>query len=225
MARILLVEDDKDQATTIEEWLSSEHHNIVVSHDGEEGQYRVENDTFDVIILDWDLPKVAGIDILKRYRMKKGSTPVIMLTGKGTINDRESGLDGGADDYLTKPFSLRELSARIRAVLRRPGEVKSNVLTVGKLVLDPVKHRVTKNGEEVQLLPRDFALLEFFMRNVDVVFSTDALLQRVWEDDTDATSDALRTAIKRLRKRLDDGDDEAKSVIEKIPRVGYRMRQ
>ncbi len=224
MARILLVEDDNDQATTIEEWLSSEHHNVVISCDGEEGQYRIENDSFDVIVLDWDLPKVTGLEILKRYRMKKGNTPIIMLTGKGTISDRESGLDGGADDYLTKPFSLRELSARIRALLRRPSEVKSNVLTVGKLVLDPVKYRVTKNGEEVQLLPRDFALLEFFMRNVDVVFSTDALLQRVWEDDSDATSDALRTAIKRLRKKLDEGEDETKSVIENIPRVGYRMR-
>jgi DNA-binding response OmpR family regulator len=224
MARILLVEDDKDQATTIEEWLSSEHHNVVISYDGEEGQYRIENDNFDVIVLDWDLPKITGLEILKRYRMKKGSAPVIMLTGKGTISDRESGLDGGADDYLTKPFSLRELSARIRALLRRPGEVKSNVVTVGKFVLDPVKHRVTKDGEEVQLLPRDFALLEFFMRNVDVVFSTDALLQRVWEDDSDATSDALRTAIKRLRKKLDEGEDETKSVIENIPRVGYRMR-
>ncbi|MBS1957803.1 MAG: response regulator transcription factor [Cyanobacteria bacterium SZAS-4] len=224
MARILLVEDDKDQATTIEEWLTAEHHNVVVSYDGEEGCYRVENDAFDVIVLDWDLPKMSGIEILKRYRLKKGSTPIIMLTGKGSINDRESGLDGGADDYLTKPFSLRELSARIRALMRRPSEVKSNVLIVGKLQLDPVKHRVTKAGEEVQLLPRDFALLEFLMRNVDVVFSTDALLQRVWEDDSDASSDALRTAIKRLRKKLDDGEDESKSVIENIPRVGYRMR-
>lgn len=224
MARILLVEDDKDQATTIEEWLSSEHHNVVISYDGEEGQYRIENDNFDVIVLDWDLPKITGLEILQRYRIKKGSTPIIMLTGKGSISDRESGLDGGADDYLTKPFSLRELSARIRALLRRPSELKSNVLTVGNLVLDPVKHRVTKSGEELQLLPRDFALLEFFMRNVDVVFSTDALLQRVWEDDSDATSDALRTSIKRLRKKLDEGEDEAKSVIENIPRVGYRMR-
>jgi DNA-binding response OmpR family regulator len=198
---------------------------VVISYDGEEGQYRIENDVFDVIVLDWDLPKITGLEILKRFRMKKGTTPIIMLTGKGTISDRESGLDGGADDYLTKPFSLRELSARIRALLRRPSEVKSNVLTVGKFILDPVKHRVTKNGEEMQLLPRDFALLEFFMRNVDVVFSTDALLQRVWEDDTDATSDALRTAIKRLRKKLDDGEDETKSVIENIPRVGYRMRE
>lgn len=224
MARILLVEDDRDQATTIDEWLTAEHHNVVIAYDGEEGAYRIDNDAFDVIILDWDLPKMSGIDILKRYRVKKGSTPVIMLTGKGTIADRESGLDGGADDYLTKPFSLRELSARIRALLRRPGEVKSNVLTAKNLVLDPVKHSVTKNGEEVMLLPRDFALLEFFMRNLDVVFSTDALIQRVWEDDSDVTSDALRTAVKRLRKKLDDGDDESKSVIENIPRVGYRMR-
>ncbi|MBA3860161.1 MAG: DNA-binding response regulator [Cyanobacteria bacterium PR.3.49] len=224
MARILLVEDDRDQATTIDEWLTAEHHNVVIAYDGEEGAYRIDNDVFDVIVLDWDLPKMTGIDILKRYRVKKGSTPVIMLTGKGTIADRESGLDGGADDYLTKPFSLRELSARIRALLRRPGEVKSNVLTARNLILDPVKHSVTKNGEEVMLLPRDFALLEFFMRNLDVVFSTDALIQRVWEDDSDVTSDALRTAIKRLRKKLDDGDDESKSVIENIPRVGYRMR-
>jgi len=224
MARILLVEDDKDQATTIDEWLAAERHNVVIAYDGEDGSYRIENDVFDVIVLDWDLPKMTGIDILKRYRMKKGSKPVIMLTGKGTISDRESGLDGGADDYLTKPFSLRELSARIRALLRRPAEVKSNALTVGCLVLDPVKHSVMKNGEEVMLLPRDFALLEFFMRNVDIVFSTDALIQRVWEDDSDVTSDALRTAVKRLRKKLDDGDDEAKSVIENIPRVGYRMR-
>lgn len=224
MARILLVEDDKDQATTVEEWLTAEHHNLVVAYDGEEGLYRVENDVFDVIVLDWDLPKISGLDILKRYRMKKGSTPVIMLTGKGAIADRESGLDCGADDYLVKPFSLRELSARIRALMRRPGEVKTDVLTVGKFVLDPVKHRVTKSGAEIQLLPRDFALLEFFMRNADVVFSTDALIQRVWEDDTEATSDALRTAIKRLRKKLDDGEDETKSVIENIPRVGYRMR-
>lgn len=224
MARILLVEDDRDQATTIDEWLTAEHHNVVIAYDGEEGAYRIDNDVFDVIVLDWDLPKMTGIDVLKRYRVKKGSTPVIMLTGKGSIADRESGLDGGADDYLTKPFSLRELSARIRALLRRPGEVKSNVLTVRNLVLDPVKHSVTKNGEEVMLLPRDFALLEFFMRNLDVVFSTDALIQRVWEDDSDVTSDALRTAIKRLRKKLDDGEDESKSVIENIPRVGYRMR-
>ncbi len=122
MARILLVEDDKDQATTIDEWLSSEHHNVVISYDGEEGQYRIENDIFDVIVLDWDLPKITGIEILKRFRMKKGTTPIIMLTGKGTISDRESGLDGGADDYLIKPFSLRELSARIRALCAAPAK-------------------------------------------------------------------------------------------------------
>jgi DNA-binding response OmpR family regulator len=224
MAKILLVEDDRDLSATVEMWLESEHHNVSCAYDGEEGQHRIKHEQFDVIVLDWDLPKMPGIEICKHYRSNRGMTPIIMLTAKGAIADRETGLDSGADDYLTKPFSLKELSARIRALLRRPAAVVSNVLQVGAISLDPIKHRVMKNGVEVQLLPRDFALLEFFMRNVDQVFSTDALLQRVWDDDSEATSDALRTSIKRLRKKLDDGDDEGSSFVENLPRVGYRMR-
>jgi DNA-binding response OmpR family regulator len=224
MARILLVEDDRDLSATVESWLTSEHHNVVCAYDGDEAEQRMKYDAFDVIVLDWDLPVMSGVELLKRFRSNKGMTPIIMLTAKGSISDREKGLDSGSDDYLTKPFSLKELSARIRALLRRPSQVVSDVLTVGNISLDPVKHRVTRNGVEVQLLPRDFSLLEFFMRNVDVVFSSDALLQRVWEDDSDATSDALRTSIKRLRKKLDDSEDEGTSFLETIPRVGYRMK-
>jgi len=226
MAKILLVEDDKDLSATVEVWLEAEHHTVSCAYDGAEGQHRMKHEEFDVIVLDWDLPHMPGIEILKHYRANRGVTPIIMLTAKGTIADREAGLDTGADDYLTKPFSLKELSARIRALLRRPREVVSDVLQVGAIALDPVKHRVTKNGAEVMLLPRDFALLEFFMRNVDQVFSTDALLQRVWDDDSEATSDALRTSIKRLRKKLDDSeDDEGSSFIENLPRVGYRLKK
>ena len=154
--KILLVEDDRDQATTIEEWLSSEHHNVVVSHDGEEGQYRIENDAFDVIILDWDLPKVTGLEILKRYRMKKGSAPVIMLTGKGTISDRESGLDGGADDYLTKPFFMRELLLRIQALVKRSENTgkpeEQDMLVADDLVVDLSRKKVTRQNQEIEQL-------------------------------------------------------------------------
>lgn len=108
--------------------------------------------------------------------------------------------------------------------MRRPQEIKSNILEVGEISLDTVKYRVMKNGKEVQLMPRDFALLEFLMKNVDHVFSADALLQRVWAGDSDASPSALRTAIKRIRQKLDDGDDESSSIIENIPRVGYRLR-
>lgn len=225
MAKLLLVEDDRDLAATIVSWFEAEHHTVVCAYDGEEGQERLDFEQYDVIVLDWDLPHISGIDLLKKFRSKGGNTPVIMLTGKGAIAEKEQGLDGGADDYLTKPFSLKELAARVRALLRRPAQVTSNVLEVGDLQLDPTKYRVVKGEKEIKMLPRDFALLEFFMRNVDVVFSAEALIKRVWEDDTDVTQDALRTSIKRLRKSLDDQDDESRSIIENIPRVGYRFRK
>lgn len=224
MAKILLVEDDKELAATIIAWLSAEHHQVIHVENGLDGYERMQQNACDVVVLDWQLPDIAGVEICKKYRNGRGMLPVIMLTGKAEINDRTTGLDAGADDYLTKPFSLKELAARIRALLRRPANVTSNLLEVGELSLDPVKYRLTKKGAEVQLMPRDFALLEFFMRNVDHVFSADVLLQRVWSDDSEATPEAVRTAIKRIRKKLDDDASEENSVIENIPRVGYRMR-
>jgi DNA-binding response OmpR family regulator len=145
-----------------------------------------------------------------------------MLTGRGSISDKEAGLDSGADDYLTKPFNMKELSARIRAMLRRSTSQPSNVLTTGDLVVDPGKYKVLRKGVEIQLLPREFALLEFFMRHPDEVFSAEALLQRVWHSESEATSDALRTCIKRLRQKIDNSDED--SVIQTIPRVGYRLK-
>lgn len=119
---------------------------------------------------------------------------------------------------------MKELSARIRALLRRPHELVAQVYKISDLVLDPTKHKLTKGGVEIRLLPRDFTLLEFLMKHKDEVFSTDALLQRVWDSDSEATSEALRTAIKRIRKKIDAGDDEGTSLIENIPRIGYRIR-
>lgn len=224
MARILLVEDDRDLATTIVTWLSAEHHTMVQSFDGNEGMSRLSRETYDLIILDWALPNMSGLDICREFRARGGQTPLIMLTAKGAVAEKELGLDSGADDYLTKPFSLKELSARIRALLRRPSEIKSGILEHGPLSLDPQKHRVMKGGAEIHLLPRDFALLEFLMRNADMIFSADALLNRVWEDESDASPEAVRTAIKRLRKKLDDNESENDSFIENVPRVGYRFR-
>jgi len=164
------------------------------------------------------------VEILKRYRNMSGMTPVLMLTGRGHVENKEQGFDAGADDYLTKPFAVRELSARIRALLRRPQGLQTTVFKCGNLELDASKHRVTVAGAEVHLLPRDFALLEFFMRHQDQVFSAEALISRVWSTDSDATPEGLRTAIKRIRKKIDVHEDETKSAIETIPRVGYRFR-
>ena len=224
MAKILLVEDDLEMAETISNWLKSEHYEVIHCDNGTDASDRLSAQTFDLGIFDWELPGMTGIELCRKFRSSKGTMPVLMLTGKDSTADKITGLDVGADDYMAKPFSLKELSARVRALLRRPSAVVSNVLELGALRLDTQKHRLTKDGAEVQLMPRDFALLEFFMRNPDIVFSSEALLNRVWNDDSDAGSDALRTSIKRLRKKLDSGENESDSIIENIPRVGYRFR-
>jgi DNA-binding response OmpR family regulator len=224
MAKILVVEDDPQLAESITSWLSAEHHEPIVCDDGVIGLRRLQTEGFELAILDWELPGMTGIEICRRYRAGKGNLPVLMLTGRDSVADRITGLDVGADDYLTKPFSLKELCARVRALLRRPAPVLSNILEVGCLKLDTVKHRISKSGQDIQLMPRDFALLEFFMKNPDMVFSPEALLARVWSDDSDAGSEALRTSIKRIRKKIDDGDNESASMLENIPRVGYRLR-
>lgn len=224
MAKILFVEDDAQMAETVSNWLRSEHYEVIHCENGNDALARLKAQVFDLGILDWELPGISGIEICRTYRGSRGEMPILMLTGKDTTADKIAGLDVGADDYLTKPFSLKELSARVRALLRRPAPMLSNILELGKLRLDTQKHRLTKDSTEVQLMPRDFALLEFFMRNPDIVFSSEALLSRVWSDDSDAGSDALRTSIKRLRKKLDDADNEDESIIENIPRVGYRFR-
>jgi len=224
VAKILLVEDDEDLSSMIVEWLSNERYLVEPVYDGNDGMDLLKLSQYDVVVLDWDLPGMQGIDILREFRSRGGNTPIIMLTGKGTINDKEMGLDLGADDYLAKPFSIKELAARIRALLRRPAPTTSNILQVRDIGLDTGKYRVTKSGTEVHLLPRDFALLEFFMRHPDEVFSADTLLARVWQSDSEASLEALRTAIKRIRKKLDTSESETESVIENIPRVGYRLR-
>lgn len=222
MSKILLVEDDTELTAMIAEWLSFERYTVEVVHNGREGLDRLRNCQYDVVILDWSLPDLTGLEICRSYRSQQGTTPIIMLTGRGAVSDKEAGLDSGADDYLTKPFNMKELSARIRAMLRRSTAQPSNVLTAGDLIVDPGKYKVLRNGVEIQLLPREFALLEFFMRHPDEVFSAEALLQRVWHSESEATSDALRTCIKRLRQKLD--KDEEESVIQTIPRVGYRLK-
>jgi DNA-binding response OmpR family regulator len=225
MPQILFVEDDKDLSAVVNEWLTADGYTVEVAHDGLTGWEFLRQYNYDVVILDWNLPGLSGPAMCGRYRAAGGVAPVIMLTAKSQITEKVEGFDSGVDDYLTKPFNLKELSARLRALLRRPQAVVTNVITNGYLELDVVKRRITKGGVEIHLLPRDFELLEFMMRHLDEVFSSEALLQRIWGSDAEATSDALRTSIKRLRQKLDVGDSDAQSFIENIPRVGYRLRR
>jgi DNA-binding response OmpR family regulator len=223
MAKILLVDDDEALAAMVESWLESENHDIEVVHDGQTGLDRLRASQYDLVILDWELPFVSGVGVLKQFRDEQGMTPVIMLTGRKSIDDKEEGLDTGADDYLTKPFHVKELSARVRALLRGPGTSSvANVLKVGELELNVERHKFFKGGVEIQLLPKEFALIEFFMRHPGDVFNAEVLLQRVWHSDKDATIAGIRTCIRRLRSKL--GEDDDNSVIETIARIGYRLK-
>lgn len=218
MAKIILIEDNHDLANSVRTYLLFEHHTVEHVDDGQSGFEHLRSFQYDLILLDWHLPRLSGIDILRRYRELGGRTPVLMMTGNDDVDEKERGLDTGADDYLTKPFQMKELGARVRALLRRPAMVSdTNVLRAGNISIDTQKYRVTVNEAPMTLVPREFQLLEFFMRHPNQVFSAEALLNRVWPSDSEATTEALRTALKRLRKKVDpDGN-----LLRTVHGVGY----
>lgn len=222
MAKILLVEDDMGLSRMVRDWLTFEHHLVETADNGRDGLDKLQFYQYDLVILDWELPEMTGIEICKEFRSRGGTTPVLMLTGKGTIGDKESGFEAGADDYLTKPFHMKELSMRLKALLRRGGTaLQGDTLKFRDLVLEPTSHRVTRDGKDLQLLPKEFALLEFLMRHPNQVFSAEALLSRVWASESDTTVDAVSTCIKRLRKKVD--MDGQSSVIKTVHGVGYKL--
>lgn len=222
MAKILIIEDDGDVAGMVQDWLEAEHHVVDWVSNGREGLDRLKFYPYELIILDWQLPDLTGIEILKGFRDLGGNAPVLMLTGMNTIANKEEGLDSGADDYLTKPFDLKELGARLRALLRRAASVPSKTFSKGDIMLDPVKRRVTKAGIELELLPKEFALLEFFLRHTDQVFSAEALLDRVWTSESESSPDTVRVTLQRLRKKIDNPGED--SIINTIHRVGYQIK-
>lgn len=224
MAKILIVDDDQQILDVVAEALLQENYVVETTLSGEDALERMLISRFDVVVLDLNLPDLSGFDVCKLFRDKGLSTPIIMLTGKTGVEDRVSGLDCGADDYVVKPFHVVELMARIRALLRRPeAALSSNVVRVGDLVVD-IDRRTAKKGDiDLHLLPKEFQLLELFIRNPDRLFSTEELLMRVWESDSEVGAYAVRSSIKRLRQAIDD-DSKADSLIENLPKLGYKLR-
>ena len=219
MAKILLVEDDTGLCRMVKDWLTLEHHNLETANDGKDGLEKLRFYKYDLVILDWTLPEMTGIEVLKEMRKQGLSTPVIMLTGRNTVPDKEVGFDAGADDYLTKPFHMKELSARLRALLRRPATMVDEVLEFGDLKVDRGTYKVTKGGEEVKLLPQEFALLEFFMRHPNRVFSSDEILDKVWSNEKDTANDTVRVHVNKLRKKID--REGYPSLIRTVHGAGY----
>jgi two-component system, OmpR family, manganese sensing response regulator len=221
VAKILLAEDDIKISQLIADWLSSENYIVEVAHDGRDAKERLALGTYDLLIFDWDMPYITGIELSKQFRQSGGRTPIIMLTGKSKIDDKEVGLDSGADDYLTKPFELRELSARIRAILRRPVAIQPKVLKCRELEFDVLARELRKGGKLIEMMPREIAVLEFLMVNSNQVFSIDALQSRIWPSDSETSPYALRVHIARIRSKIE--DDDHNPIIKTIRGEGYML--
>ncbi|MGH9553281.1 MAG: response regulator transcription factor [Terriglobales bacterium] len=224
MPNILMVEDDRDLALIVGQWLRKQNYTLDICHDGLEGYEYARQGHYDAIILDWDLPGMSGLEICQRYRSNSGTTPILILTAKDQIADKERGLEQGADDYLCKPFHMRELAARLRALMRRPiGSAAGNVIKVGSLEMDIARHKFYKSGKEIHLNPKEYSLLEFLMRHPGEVFHAEAIIQRVWSMDSEITSESVRTVVARIRRKVDETEDESASIIENVRRIGYRL--
>lgn len=207
MAKILLVEDDVPLANIIATWLETQNYVVDQVHSGEDAMQVLTNYQYDLLVFDWELPDVAGISICKWFRTRGGSTPILFLTGRADITSKVEGLETGADDYLCKPFEYRELSARIKTLLRRPVSLVTSVLTVGNMALNVVTRKVSIGENEIVLTPREFGLLEYLMRHPDVPFSSRTLLDSVYPLDSALSEDTVRSCMRSLRKKLTFGDE------------------
>jgi OmpR-family two-component system manganese-sensing response regulator len=202
VAKILVVEDELDLAERLRDWLTSEGHTFEGAVSGEDALQLLTHFAYDVVLLDWNLPGLTGLDVCKQYRQSGGQSSIIFLTGKSDIPSKEQGLDFGADDYLTKPFDLRELSARIRTVMRRPMGLLKDELKIGDVSLDVKSRTLYVNKEPIHLTPKESALLEFLMRHPNRTHGAKNLLQSVWASDREATTDTVRSWMRLLRHKL-----------------------
>ncbi len=222
--KILVIEDDEKLSEALKIGLEKEGYAVDVLHDGETGERRlkVNHMNYDLVILDLLLPKMSGIEVCKSLRSKGILVPILILTGMEATDDKVFALDSGADDYLTKPFSIQELLARVRALLRRPKEALPTELHVRDVVLSPSTRRVYRAGREVPLTLKEFGVLEYFMRHPNQVVSRDQILDHVWDFDFASFSNIVDVHINNLRKKINEGGDE--NYLETIRGVGYRFK-
>jgi len=222
--RILVVEDQKPLANRIRDVLKGERYQVELALDGETGLEKALTDDYDLVVLDILLPGINGVEVLKEIRVAGANVPVLLLTAKDKVQDKVAGLDAGADDYLTKPFAIPELLARIRSLLRRKSAAKTSLISVGDLMIDTNAREVTRGGKPIKLTPKEFSILEFLMYNTNRVLSRLSIAEHVWGDNFDffSMTNFVDVHVKNLRKKI--GDVEENKIIETVRGVGYTIK-
>jgi DNA-binding response OmpR family regulator len=220
--RLLVVEDEPALAEAVVEALRMEAYAVDLATDGASADEAQAVNDYDLVVLDWTIPPPSGIELLQRWRSRGCSIPILMLTGRNAVEDRVDGLDRGADDYLTKPFSLAELLARVRSLLRRREKTLQAELVADDLRLDRAAHRVLLGGAEVALSPKEFGVLEYLLTRCDEVVSRTELSEHAWDDAFDSMSNVIDVVVHRLRKKID-GDREEK-LLHTVKGAGYVLR-
>lgn len=222
--KLLIVEDEKRLCQTIAKHLKAEGYTIDACYDGNDALDYINGTEYDAVILDIMLPGIDGISVLKKIRNKKLKTPVLLLTAKNSVEDKVTGLDSGADDYLTKPFSLEELSARIRVLIRRSGvERVDNTIKVGPLTLDTDKKTAVRDGKEISLTAKEYSILEYLMHNKGIVLSREKIQHHIWNYDYEGSSNIIDVYIRTLRNKVDAGFDQ--KLIRTVRGLGYVIKE
>lgn len=221
--RVLVVEDEHKIANSVKKGLEQESYAVDVAYDGNSGFDLASTEEYDLMILDLMLPEMDGLDICKELRKKQIHTPILVLTAKGQIQDKVEGLDSGADDYLTKPFSFEELLARIRALSRRPKNSIDPILTVADLKLDPKLFVVKRGDRQIQLSGKEFSLLECLMRHANKILTKEKIIGHVWDYDADILPNTVEVYIRKLRRKIDFPFKDKKALIHTVRGFGYKI--
>jgi two-component system OmpR family response regulator len=219
--RLLLIEDDKNIREMLVQNLKSESYTVDIATDGESGSYLGRTNDYDAIIMDLILPKKDGNEVCKEIRESGKTCPILMLSVNNTVNQKVNVLNAGADDYITKPFSFKELKARLRALMRRPRIIEPDILQVDDLSLDIPQQKVIRGGKEIYLTRKEFALLEYLLRNKGNVVSRGMIMEHVWNADSDPFSNTIEAHILNIRKKID--KPKRPSLIQTVPGRGYKI--
>ena len=221
--RILIVEDEKKVSAFIKKGLEEETYAVDIAPDGEEGLLLGEQNQYDLIILDLMLPKIDGLEVLSRLRGRKIETPILLLTAKDSVEDKVTGLNQGADDYLTKPFAFSELLARIRVLLRRGKADVQTKLEIADLTLDLVSHKVIRENHDIELTGKEYSLLEYFLRNQGKVLTRTMIAEHVWDYNFDTFTNVIDVYVNHLRKKID--KNYSQKLLHTLRGVGYIMKE